>query len=65
MVHPPIHPQSIFGYECVIRLEIVKVEKFTEYSKIPGKVKNVLIGKLILFAICLDTPIQSYFKLMR
>ena len=41
MVHPPIHPQSIFGYECVIRLEIVKVEKFTEYSKIPGKVKNV------------------------
>jgi len=23
------------------------------------------MGKLILFAICLDTPIQSYFKLMR
>jgi len=43
----------------------VKLEKYTEYSKIPGKVKNVWIGKLMLFAICLDTPIQSYFKLMR
>ena len=30
-------------------------KKFTEYSKIPGNLENIRIGKLILFAICLDT----------
>ena len=29
------------GYECIIRPEIVEVEKFTEYSKIPGNLENV------------------------
>jgi hypothetical protein len=43
----------------------VELEKYTEYSKIPGKLENVRIGKPILFAMCVDTPIQNYFKLMR
>jgi len=43
----------------------VKLEKFTKYSKIQGNLENLRIGKIILFAFCLDTPIQNYFKLMR